>query len=137
MGGAVVGAGPVLLRCSAGAFCLKASEAVGGAARRCEAGQAASFTLVGKDARGNALQGGGAVLGMSVSSADAQVQGAVEDQRNGTYLCKYTLSRCGPFVINISSADSPAPLVLEGAFSGTCTRHRAARRACAGRRVSL
>ena len=119
VGGAVVSSGPVMLRAVPGPFHLKLAEIHGDGARRCTAGETATFLVVARDARGNPLQLGGTPLVLEAKvcmglPGETRSFGAVHDNGDGTYACEYRLTTCGPMELLLTVQGTATPLVLEG-----------------------
>lgn len=72
---------------------------------RAVAGERASFTIEARDARGNRMTRGGAILNAVVQTglSPNPAKASILDQGDGTYACSYTISKAGPFSITLTA----------------------------------
>ena len=65
------------------------------------AGEKATILIEARDARGNRLFTGGALLGLAIRSGGDTMRGKVFDLGDGTYEAAYVVERAGPFELSL------------------------------------
>ena len=81
------------------------------------AGEKATILIEARDARGNRLFTGGALLGLAIRSGGDTTRGKVFDLGDGTYEAAYVVERAGPFELSLflgSKRQLSARIVFQG-----------------------
>ena len=100
-GEAVVGS-PLIVEVDAQEVSLPMCRLSGPGLAGAVAGERATILVEARDARGNRLFQGGAVIGVAVRVGGETLRGRVQDCGDGTYEASYVVERAGPYEVSLT-----------------------------------